>query len=66
MDGKPQCGPKTESWRSGNAHKDKVKLTFSHRGGASQILTSSSTRASEETRGQRSICSRAIRLMSVL
>jgi hypothetical protein len=49
----------------GNAHKDKVKLTFSQ-GRASQILTSSSTRASEATRGEPSICSRAIRLMSVL
>ena len=49
----------------GNAHKDKVKLIFSH-GRASQILTSSSTRASEATRGERSIFSRAIRLMSVL
>src|SRR2546428_9537975 len=49
----------------GNAHKDKVKLTFSH-WRASQTLTSSSTRASEATRGERSIFSRAIRLMRVL
>ena len=49
----------------GNAHKEKVKLTFSH-GARLPILTSSSTRASEATRGERSICSRAIRLMSVL
>jgi len=37
----------------GNAHKDKdkVKLTFSH-GGASQILTSSSTRVLKATRGE--------------
>jgi hypothetical protein len=48
----------------GNAHKDKVKLTFSH-GRASQILTSSSTRSSKATRGERSIFSRAIRFMSV-
>jgi len=44
----------------GNAHKDKVKLTFAH-GRASPILTSSSTPASQATRGGRSICSRAIR-----
>jgi hypothetical protein len=49
----------------GNAHKDKVKLTFSH--GASladpdQLFNA----ASEATRGDRSIFSRAIRLMSVL
>jgi hypothetical protein len=49
----------------GNAHKDKVKLTFPT-GRASQILTSSSTRASEATRGERSVFSRSIRLMSVL
>ncbi len=48
-----------------NAHKDKVKLTFPT-GRASQILTSSSTRASKAMRGERSIFSRAIRLMSVL
>src|ERR1700751_6017392 len=48
-----------------NAHKDKVKLTFSH-GASLQILTSSSTRASKATHGERSIFSRAIRLMSVL
>jgi hypothetical protein len=52
----------------GNAHKDKVKLTFVPlpTGRASQILTSSSTRALESTPGARSICSRATRLMSVL
>jgi hypothetical protein len=49
----------------GNAHKDKVKLTFSH-GANLRILTSSSTRASKATRGERSICSRAIRLMTAL
>src|SRR5712664_2487853 len=49
----------------GNAHKDKVKLTFPT-GRSSQILTNSSTRASEATRGERSIFSRAIRLTSVL
>ncbi len=45
-----------------NAHRDKVKLTFSM-GRASLILTSSSTRASQATSGERSIFSRAIRLM---
>ena len=44
-----------------NAHKGKVKLTFSY--GAS--LTSSSTRASKATRDGRSIFSKATRLMSV-
>ena len=44
-----------------NAHKNKVKLTFSH-GRASQILTGSSTRASKATRDKRSIFSRVIRL----
>ena len=48
-----------------NAHKDKVKLTFSH-GASLQILTSSSTRASKATRGERSIFSRAIRSMWLL
>lgn len=48
-----------------NAHKDKVTLTFSH-GVSPQILTSSSTRASKATRGERSIFSGATRLMSVL
>jgi hypothetical protein len=48
-----------------NAHKDKVKLTFSH-GRTSRILTSSLTRAAEATRGEGSIFSRAIRLMSVV
>jgi hypothetical protein len=46
----------------GNAHKDKVKLTFSQRGPASRMLTSCSTLASEAT----PIFLRAIRLMSVL
>ena len=45
----------------GNAHKDKVKLTFSHRA-TLQILTSSSTRVSKATRGERSIFSRAIKI----
>ena len=49
----------------GNAHKDKVKLTFSH-WRASQTLTSSSTRASKARCGGRSIFSRAIRSMSAL
>ncbi len=49
----------------GNAHKDKVKLTFSN-GATSRILTSSSTQASEETSGEPSIFSRAIRSMRVL
>ncbi len=49
----------------GNGHKDKVKLTFSH-GASLPDPTSSSTRAPEATRGERSIFSRAIRLMSVL
>src|ERR1700724_3450514 len=48
-----------------NAHKNKVKLSFPT-GRASQILTSCSTRVSQATRGERSIFSRAIRLMSVL
>jgi hypothetical protein len=48
-----------------NAHKEKVKLTFPT-GRASQILTSSSTRASTATRDERSIFSGAIRLMSAL
>jgi hypothetical protein len=49
----------------GNAHKDKVKLTFAH-GASLRIPTSSSTRASEARCGERSIFSRAIRLMRVL
>src|SRR5713226_8361280 len=51
----------------GNAHKDKVKLTFSH--GASlpdPDKLFNAGRASEATPGARSICSRATRLMSVL
>ena len=53
----------------GNAHKEKVKLTFSHgakllTGRSSPILTSSSTPASEAMRGERSIYSRAIRSTS--
>src|SRR5213592_694797 len=47
-----------------NAHKGKVKLTFSH-GRASRILTSSSTRASKATRDERSIFSKATRSTSV-
>ena len=43
-----------------NAHKDKVKLTFSH-GASLPDPTSSSTRVSEARCGERSICSRAIR-----
>ena len=49
----------------GNAHKDKVKLTFFH-GASLPVLTSSSMRASEATRGERSIFSRATGLMTVL
>jgi hypothetical protein len=48
----------------GNAHKDKVKLTFSQ-GARLPVLTSSSTRASEATPGERSIFSRATRLTIV-
>jgi hypothetical protein len=48
-----------------NAHKNKVKLTFPA-GRASQILTSSSTRASKAMRGGRSIFLRAIRLIGLL
>jgi hypothetical protein len=49
----------------GSAHKDKLKLTFSH-GASLPDPDSSSTRASKATPGERSIYSRAIRLMSVL
>ena len=48
-----------------NAHKNKVKLPFPT-GRTSQILTSSSTRASKATQDERSIFSRVIRLMSAL
>jgi hypothetical protein len=49
----------------GNAHKDKVKLTFPH--GASLLIpTSSSTRASKAKCGERSMFSRVTRSMSVL
>jgi hypothetical protein len=48
----------------GNAHKDKVKLTFSN--GASPILTSSSTQASKATNGEPSTSSRATRSIRVL
>ena len=48
-----------------NVDKNKVKLPFPT-GRTSQILTSSSTRASKATQDERSIFSRVIRLMSAL
>ena len=48
-----------------NAHKEKVKMTFSH-GASLPILTSSSTQASKARRGERSTSSRATRSMRLL
>src|ERR1700726_699502 len=49
----------------GNAHKDKVKLTFSHGASLPDPDKLFNAGLGGNARGERSICLRAIRLMSV-